>query len=128
MAGLKQNAIAVQDESGNWLLAPKVRPFTPEELKHAEDKVNTLNEALSRAGVARAEVLPDTPTGPMVRGRSLAKLFGYDVTFIKPNRDFYGVSHKGEAFVSPNTEQPEISNRKLISCIVQNASRIVAEL
>jgi GNAT superfamily N-acetyltransferase len=99
---------AVSDDNGGWLLAPVARPYTEQERQDAQRRVDVLNAALVRWGVQPAVPLSDAPTGAMARGRSLARTFGIDVTFIEENRDFDGVASTGQAFVSRNTKHPEI--------------------
>ena len=108
-ASLKERGtIAVQADNGGWLLTPRTRAYNEQEIQDAQAKVDALNPALERAGVAPAQVLRDAPTGPMVYGSRIARMLGYDVTFIERNKDFDGVSLGGQAFVSPSTKHPEI--------------------
>ncbi len=92
----------------NWLLAPRVRAYTEQELQDAQENVKDLNAALKRHGVQPAVPLSDAPTGSMVRGRSIARMFGFDVAFIEPHKGFDGVAFGGQPFVSPSTKHPEI--------------------
>lgn len=109
MASLKEPGTrAVQDDNGNWLLALRERPYTEQEKADAQQRVAALNRALLRYSVAPAEVLLDAPTPAMAWGRSVARTLGFEVTFIRNNRDFNGVAIGGRSFVGPSTEHPEI--------------------
>ena len=109
-ASLKERGTrAVQDNNGNWLLAPQARPYTEQERQDAQQAVAAINPRLIRAGVRPAVPLSDTPTTGMVWGRSIASTFGYEVTFIQENRDFDGVAIGGRAYVSPNLQYPKVA-------------------
>ncbi len=56
----------------------------------------------------RVLMLHDAPTVPMGRGRSLARMLGFDVAFIESHKDFDGVSYEGIAAVSPSEKYPEV--------------------
>ena len=108
VAGKKEDATAIQDDNGTWLLAPRAESYTEQERRDAQQRIDRLNPALDRANAERAQVLRDTPSGSMVIGSRIARLFGYGVTFIEQNKDFEGVSLGGQAFVSPSTQHAEI--------------------
>ena len=108
-AARKQAANVVQADNGQWLLAPKAEPYTAQEARDAQQRIDKLNRALGKySNVAPAAVLSDAPTAAMAWGRSVARTIGYDVTFIQPNPDFHGVAVGGDAFVSASAEHPEI--------------------
>ena len=109
-ASLKEpGTIAVQNDNGGWLLAPRVRAYSEKELENATNAITDINPLLARAGVAPAQVLSDTPSAELACGRSIGRTLGYEVIFIKENPDFDGVAIGGKAFVSPNEEHPEVA-------------------
>ena len=108
-AARKQAANVVQADNGQWLLAPKAEPYTAQEARDAQQRIDKLNRSLGKySNVAPAAVLSDAPTPAMAWGRSIARTLGYNVTFIRPNPDFHGVAVGGDAFVSASAEHPEI--------------------
>ncbi len=50
----------------------------------------------------------DTPTGSMVAGSRIARILGYEVSFIESHKDFDGVAYEGIAAVSPSEKYPEV--------------------
>lgn len=108
-ATVGQDAWIVSDENGGWLLAPRARPYNPQERQDAQQHVDTLNRALKRAGMARAQVLRDTPTGAMLIASRAAGVLGMPVTFIESHSGFDGVSLGGHAFVGPSTRHPAVA-------------------
>ena len=109
IAAKKEDARLVQAENGGWLMAPKPQPYNAQETRDAQAKIDALNIALKRVGMSPAAVLRDAPSQSMSIGRSVARTLGYNVTFIKPNTGFDGVSLAGESFVSPSTKHPEVA-------------------
>lgn len=108
-AARKQTANVVQADNGQWLLAPKAEPYTAQEARDAQQRIDKLNRALKKHNnVTPAAVLSDAPTPAMAWGRSIARTLGYNVTFIQPNPDFHGVAVGGDAFVSASADHPEI--------------------
>ena len=107
-AASKEGASVVSDSNGGWLLTSKATAYTSKERFNAQGKINKLNLALAREGMSGAKVLRDAPTGSMVAGSRIARILGYEVTFIEPHKDFEGVSLGGQAFVSTNTRNPEL--------------------
>ena len=108
-AARKQAADVIQADNDQWLLAPKAEPYTAQEARDAQQRIDKLNRALGKySNVAPAAVLSDAPTAAMAWGRSVARTLGYDVTFIQATPDFHGVAVGGEAFVSASAEHPEI--------------------
>jgi hypothetical protein len=91
-----------------WQLAPRIRADNEQERQNAQQKVDALNPALDQAGVAGAQVLRDAPSGSMLTGSRIAKVFGFEVTFIEKTPDFDGVSLGGQGFISPSAKHPEI--------------------
>lgn len=108
-AARKQAANVVQADNGQWLLAPKAEPYTAQEARDAQQRIDKLNRALKKHNnVTPAAVLSDAPTPAMAWGRSIARTLGYNVTFIQPNPDFHGVAVGGDAFVSASADHPAI--------------------
>ena len=104
----ERGTMAVSDDNGGRMLAPRVRAYNAQELQDAGQKLTTLNAALDRGRYAPATPLSDAPTGSMVGERSLARMFGFNVTFIQPHKGFDGVAFGGQPCVSASTKHPEI--------------------
>ncbi len=92
----------------NWLLAPRVRPYNAQELQDAQENLKAINSVLKATGKLPAVPLLHAPTESMVRGRSIARMLGFDVAFIEPHKGFDGVAYEGIAAVSPSEKYPEV--------------------